>query len=706
MIAAARNVVRTSLWAFSVAVMTLGSATCFVSFSDAAITLSLDVVPSLAVADPWDVGGSLSIGETLDGSMTVDADSDVTNTDGYVANLTGSTGAVTITGAGSTWTSSGELRMGNFGSGTLNVTDGGVVSVGGNARLGNVAGGIGTGTVDGPGSTLTSGNFILVGREGTGTLNVQNAGAVSDLIGGIAIFEGSSGSVTLDGPGSAWMNSNELQVADGGTATLNILHGAEATSPLGYLGVSAAGNGTVTVSGSGSAWNGMDQLQIGYGGTGTLNIVDSAAVSTNHGYLGVLVGGQGEATVNGAGSSWTNTNDLSVGYEGTGSLKVTGGATVSDATAIIGNLAAGTGSATVTGPGSIWTNSGTLTVGGAGTGALSIDDGGLVSAAALDGSGGVNFDGGILRIVADNFTTSALTLNSGGGTLDVDTPGTTVTSNGGISGPGAFTKTGPGKLELITANTYSGSTRVEDGTLNLGQPYLNDLADVYLAHGTSLGLIFSGTDQIDSLFIGDAAEPIGTYGAVGSGADFEMDLFSGTGLLRVTKVGLLGDYNDDGSIDAADYTVWRDRLGSTTSLPNDNTPGAGLDDYARWKANFGQTTGQGNSALQTASIPEPPTVLLLFLAATVGSFYHRKETALAVRRPLAIRPGTHGRGAAQRTRWGCLSVSAPRRRSAPSGRHRVRFNLSRSRRRGRIAVAWPPPPTAGRWGSIFRLWFL
>ena len=144
------------------------------SVARAAITLTNDVIPSPPAGDPWDVGGALSVGETLNGAMTINAGSDVTNTDGFVANMTGSTGTVTVNGAGSTWTNSGELRMGNFGMGTLNITGGGAVSVGGGAgRLGNVAGGMGIATVDGSGSTLTATNFILVGREGSGTLNIQ-----------------------------------------------------------------------------------------------------------------------------------------------------------------------------------------------------------------------------------------------------------------------------------------------------------------------------------------------------------------------------------------------------------------------------------------------------------------------------------------------------------------------------------------------------
>ena len=45
--------------------------------------------------------------------------------------------------------------------------------------------------------------------------------------------------------------------------------------------------------------------------------------------------------------------------------------------------------------------------------------------------------------------------------------------------------------------------------------------------------------------------------------------------------GLLGDYNNDGTVNAADYPVWRDNLGLAIALPNeDATPGSvTLEDY-------------------------------------------------------------------------------------------------------------------------------
>jgi hypothetical protein len=78
-------------------------------------------------------------------------------------------------------------------------------------------------------------------------------------------------------------------------------------------------------------------------------------------------------------------------------------------------------------------------------------------------------------------------------------------------------------------------------------------------------------------------------------------------------VSLPGDYNANGIVDAADYTVWRDNLGSAISLPNDDTAGVGLDDFSRWKTNFGQTVDSGSGANANSAVPEPATTVMLIL---------------------------------------------------------------------------------------------
>lgn len=74
-----------------------------------------------------------------------------------------------------------------------------------------------------------------------------------------------------------------------------------------------------------------------------------------------------------------------------------------------------------------------------------------------------------------------------------------------------------------------------------------------------------------------------------------------------------GDYNHNGVIDAGDYVVWR--KGGTLFAPSD---------YTVWRSHFGQIPGSGSGTLESASIPEPTSLLLATLAATVLSARRRK----------------------------------------------------------------------------------
>jgi hypothetical protein len=62
--------------------------------------------------------------------------------------------------------------------------------------------------------------------------------------------------------------------------------------------------------------------------------------------------------------------------------------------------------------------------------------------------------------------------------------------------------------------------------------------------------------------------------------------------------GLLGDYNQNGRVDAADYTVWRNSLGANGLTAYSGADGSGdgmvdADDYGIWKLHFGETIPQG-----------------------------------------------------------------------------------------------------------------
>lgn len=188
---------------------------------------------------------------------------------------------------------------------------------------------------------------------------------------------------------------------------------------------------------------------------------------------------------------------------------------------------------------------------------------------------------------------------------------------------GGLTKTGPGALALAAAITYAGDTIVKAGRLILNSATLADAADVYLAPAALLELNTGGaTDVIDSLFIDGQSMQAGVWGAVGSGAQFTSELLAGNGFLQVTTFAtppLWGDYNQDGIVDAGDYVVWRDAMESGVSLPNDDTPGVGEDDYQRWRNNFGMSNLGGGAVANTA-VPEPSSAALVCVA---GGMLHR-----------------------------------------------------------------------------------
>lgn len=92
----------------------------------------------------------------------------------------------------------------------------------------------------------------------------------------------------------------------------------------------------------------------------------------------------------------------------------------------------------------------------------------------------------------------------------------------------------------------------------------------------------------------------------------------------------LPDYNHDGIVDAADYTVWRDTLGSTTELDADGSGNGVVDaaDYLVWKLYFGAVvpgpaSGAGAS-LSVGAVPEPASWLLLTMAA--GALFFSRNT--------------------------------------------------------------------------------
>jgi hypothetical protein len=82
-----------------------------------------------------------------------------------------------------------------------------------------------------------------------------------------------------------------------------------------------------------------------------------------------------------------------------------------------------------------------------------------------------------------------------------------------------------------------------------------------------------------------------------------MDFFLNSEFTQPWFVSLPGDYNKNGSVDAADYVVWRDDPNRTQAQ------------YGVWRANFGRTVGNGSGSGFTApwqsNVPEPAAPCLL-----------------------------------------------------------------------------------------------
>lgn len=353
----------------------------------------------------WTNTGTLTSGNSGSGTLTIQNGGTVAYAPGdpdraiHIGRVADAVGVVTVDGAGSSLIASGgHFYVGDAGSGTLTVRNGGAVM---HTRsdlqsrllsVGYQAGGTGVITVTGAGSSLVTTENLLVGHFGAGTLNVQNGGAVSNdgfgLIGNVA---GSVGTVTVEGTGSTWLsNGSLLFVGDQGSGSLTIANGgmmrinagagtalvASVASGVGVLNIGAGGGAGVldasTVSGgSGSAalnFNHTDSdyffTRDGTSGGAAIAITGSTAVNHNGSGITVLTGtntysgatnvNAGRLIVNGtlAGNSFVNAGGTLGGSGTVGNLTVSSGGTLSPGNSpgiltVAGDLTLNAGSLTV-----------------------------------------------------------------------------------------------------------------------------------------------------------------------------------------------------------------------------------------------------------------------------------------------------------------------------------------------------------------------
>jgi T5SS/PEP-CTERM-associated repeat protein len=361
----------------------------------------------------WTSAYDFEVGDSGNGTLNITNGGTVNSQAIFVAELSGSTGLVSISGPGSKLAGNPAVYVGTLGNGTLDITAGGSISPASFVSVGVQAGSTGLLTVSGAGSTLAGAATTDVGSYGSGTLNIASAATVSSGSVELGLYSGSSGVASVDGPGSTWtINNNygsEFDVGSAGRGTLNITNGGTVTvsantavaSQPGATGVIHLSNGTLN---TGGLLAGLSELT----GTGTINagglVSDVNLVfDATHGpqqtfVFNSLPGQNVTLNLNPTGGA------LGAGYLGSGSLRIAGGVGMSSNAGYLGYMPGSTGVATVDGAGSTWmVNAGPLYVGLWGHGTLNITNGGVVTGSqatylgANPGATGViNFNNGTL----------------------------------------------------------------------------------------------------------------------------------------------------------------------------------------------------------------------------------------------------------------------------------------------------------------------
>jgi hypothetical protein len=221
-------------------------------------------------------------------------------------------------------------------------------------------------------------------------------------------------------------------------------------------------------------------------------------------------------------------------------------------------------------------------------------------------------------------------VNLNGNTLSVSGPGI-VNINNNVTGGGTIANSGilgTGGIANVDGNLTSNGTlliNLAGATVNTFDAW-NLTGNATLSGVLSIDAISGFTPSAGQSFTVLTAASVSAASLTLAGPDASLfNLIKSPTSLVLQVIGggaVAGDYNGNNVVDAGDYTIWRDALGS--NVPN----GTGADgdgngvvnqlDYAFWKARFGNTAGSGQSLDHPANVPEP-TSAMLFCVASLAS---------------------------------------------------------------------------------------
>jgi hypothetical protein len=606
----------------------------------------------------------IEIAFASDGTLAVDGSGSsamVTNSFATPSTwgLNGHTATVTFSSNSIGLFNSGINLVGNFDAGTtanVSVETGADLTAAGVMNVAAIGGGATAATLSvvGTGSTVT----VSPGAFSPAALSIGHSSAGT---GEVSVVDNAV--LTVDTGGSTNLNATGTINIDGGTVDLKTLNDNGGTinfiaGSLSYIGnltvgsggllgtnLTLASNHALTLSGTTTIDAGRT-LTLDGGTLDTGSLVVNGAFHFDRGTLGINGG-----TISGLGNLTVGSNAelrargvqtlAIVGVAGS-TITATGSLTLGDATKVNGVYSNGTvqvGANTVTfadANDAVLDSAALVTLGvGGSPGTLSAANGlTLDFGGNATGFGTVNTPNSAAQPltnnghIAGNSGAQPITLTGyvkGVGTLDnvvitgTDAPGFSPATV--VRGSVVY----DGALEIEIGGTSSGSFDRIQHMLGAGLANLGGTLDVELINGFHPALddafeIITAAGGVSGMFETLAAQ----LPALTSGLEWTINYGANNVVLRVVAVGLLGDYNQNGFVDAADYTVWRNQLGSLASLPNDNTVGVGPDDYTRWKTHFGESSGLGSGAAATVAAPEPATLAML-LGGILGMCVRRRR---------------------------------------------------------------------------------
>ena len=468
----------------------------------------------------------LTVGRRANGELSIESGGVVsgqrTTIGGEAATGTPNvSGVVTVKGAGSQLATNEFMNVGELGSGTLSILQGGTVTSG-SATIGTLATGRGTITVDGAGSSLIVGKAasalsrtFVIGNNGNANSLTISGGGLVEAYDSLTVGRqlGATGnSVTVAGAGSRlWVNggfvvgrngtNNAAVVREGGR-----LETAGSAWIGGAMGAPSTGN-HVDVTGNGSAWLLGGNLSIG----DSMAPLKDGAEDTPAPVPNPSASGDYLLVTNGASVTQTGGSTV-VGGLGNRLDVQTGSSFTSDGRVSLG-LAAGSGSnvATVTGAGSTLRADGGLTVGGAGTNnMLAVASGGklITGSAAIGSAAGGNgnqlsIDGaasswslkGDLAIGTAGASGNQLLLTNGASVTQ--TGGSTVIGGGGnrldVGAGSIFASDGAIAVQSGGQISLAANSRVNGGSLKMAQ---GSQLDVFAQENNSSLVTLSGKAEL------------------------------------------------------------------------------------------------------------------------------------------------------------------------------------------------------------------